>query len=57
MTAGPGHLSWRCSSDGCPICARERIMVTHMNPTMLARLDEVKAAGVLVAEDGMVLEI
>jgi hypothetical protein len=32
-------------------------MVTHMNPTMLARLDEVRAAGVLVAEDGAVLEI
>ena len=27
-------------------------MITHMNPTMLAHVDEAKAAGVLVAEDG-----
>jgi hypothetical protein len=32
-------------------------MLTHMNPTMLARVDEVRAAGVLVAEDGLVLDI
>jgi len=28
-----------------------------MNPTMLARVDEAKAAGVLVAEDGLVVDI
>ena len=33
-----------------------KIMLTHMNPTMLARLDEVRAAGMLVAEDGLVVE-
>jgi hypothetical protein len=27
-----------------------------MNPTMLARLDEVRAGGVLLAEDGLTLE-
>jgi hypothetical protein len=32
-------------------------MITHMNPTMLARLDEVRAAGVLIAEDGLSLEV
>ena len=32
-------------------------MLTHMNPTMLARVDEAKAAGVLVAEDGLVLDL
>jgi hypothetical protein len=32
-------------------------MVTHMNPTMLARVDEVRAAGALVAEDGLVIDI
>jgi hypothetical protein len=31
-------------------------MVTHMNPGMLARTDEVRAAGLLVAEDGLVIE-
>jgi hypothetical protein len=32
-------------------------MVTHMNRGMLAHVDEVKAAGLIVAEDGMVLEL
>ncbi len=32
-------------------------MLTHMNPSMLARLDEVRAAGVLVAEDGLTLDL
>jgi hypothetical protein len=31
-------------------------MLTHMNPTMLARLDEIAAAGVLVAADGLTME-
>ena len=34
-----------------------RIMLTHMNPTMLARTEEARAQGLLVAEDGLVLEI
>jgi hypothetical protein len=28
-------------------------MLTHMNPTVLARLDEIEGAGVLVAGDGL----
>ena len=52
-----GHMSWQILKRRLPDLRARRIMVTHMNPTMLARLDEVKAAGVLVAEDGMVLEI
>jgi hypothetical protein len=32
-------------------------MVTHMNPSMLSRLDEIRQAGVLIAEDGLVLEV
>ena len=31
-------------------------MITHMNPSMLARQDEARAAGVLVAADGLVIE-
>ena len=31
-------------------------MLTHMNPTMLAKVSEAKSAGVLVAEDGMALD-
>jgi hypothetical protein len=32
-------------------------MLTHMNPVMLAHLDEVRAAGALVAEDGAVIDL
>ena len=32
------------------------IMLTHMNPDMLAHLDEVRAAGALVAQDGAIIE-
>jgi hypothetical protein len=32
-------------------------MVTHMNPSVLARLDELRAAGVLIAEDGQVIDL
>jgi ribonuclease BN (tRNA processing enzyme) len=52
-----GHMSWQILKRRLPDLRARRIMVTHMNPTMLARLDEVKAAGVLVAEDGMVVEV
>ena len=33
-----------------------QIMLTHINPTMLAKLDDVRQSGVCLAEDGMVLE-
>lgn len=52
-----GHLSWDILAPRLPDLRARRIMVTHMNPTMLARLDEVRAAGLLVAEDGAVFEI
>jgi hypothetical protein len=32
-------------------------MATHMNAKMLEHLDEVKAAGLEIAEDGAVVEI
>jgi ribonuclease BN (tRNA processing enzyme) len=56
--AGPmtGHLTWEVLEPRLPALRARQIMVTHMNPTMLVRLDEVKAAGVLVAEDGAMLE-
>ena len=47
-----GHLD--LGDFSCPQLlelAARRTMLTHMNPSMLARLDEVHAAGVLLAED------
>lgn len=52
-----GHLTWEEIKARLPELRARRIMLTHMNPTMLAHLDEVRAAGVLVAEDGLVLKI
>ena len=33
------------------------MMVTHMNAEVLAHLPEIRAAGVLIAEDGAVLDL
>lgn len=51
-----GHLSWEILKPRLSDLAARRTMLTHMNPTMLARLDEVRAGGVLLAEDGLTLE-
>jgi ribonuclease BN (tRNA processing enzyme) len=48
-----GHMSWEILQTKIPALGAKRLMVTHMNPTMLARLDEIRAAGVLVAADGL----
>jgi len=52
-----GHISWEILKPRLPDLRAKRIMVTHMNPSMLARLDEIRAAGVEVAEDGKVIDL
>ena len=52
----PGHLSWEVLEPRLPDLRARRIMLTHMSPLMLAHLDQARAAGVLVAEDGAVIE-
>jgi len=52
-----GHVTWEILKPRLPDLRARRIMITHMNPTMLARVDEARAAGVLVAEDGLVIDI
>lgn len=51
-----GHMSWEIIKARMADFGARRLMATHMNPTVLARLDELRAAGVLVAEDGLVVE-
>jgi len=51
-----GHLSWEILQPKIPALNAKRLMVTHMNPTVLAKLDELRGAGVLIAEDGLVFE-
>jgi ribonuclease BN (tRNA processing enzyme) len=50
-----GHMSWEILKARHFELGAKQTMVTHMNPTMLARVDEIKAAGMLVAADGLVL--
>jgi len=52
-----GHITWKILEPRLPDLRARRIMVTHMNPSMLRRLDEIRAAGVLVADDGIVVDI
>jgi ribonuclease BN (tRNA processing enzyme) len=51
-----GHMSWEVLKARLADLGAKRTMATHMNPTVLARLNEIKAAGVLVAADGLVIE-
>jgi ribonuclease BN (tRNA processing enzyme) len=52
-----GHITWEILKLRLPQLRAQRIMLTHMNPTMLSRVDEVRSAGVEVAEDGAVVEL
>lgn len=51
-----GHLTWEILKDRLTDLGAKRTMLTHMNPTMLARLDEARAGGVLLADDGLTLK-
>ena len=44
-----GHMSWEILKARLADLRARQVMVTHMNPSVLARLDEIRAAGVLVA--------
>jgi phosphoribosyl 1,2-cyclic phosphodiesterase len=52
-----GHMSWEILKPRLADLKARQIMLTHMNPTMLARLDEVRAGGVLLAEDGLSMAV
>ena len=51
-----GHITWEILKSRLGDLGAKRTMVTHMNPSVLARLEELKAAGVLIAADGLQLE-
>jgi ribonuclease BN (tRNA processing enzyme) len=52
-----GHITWSILKDRLADLRARRIMITHMNPSMLARIEEATSVGLLVAEDGLVLEV
>ena len=51
-----GHMTWEILKARLTDLGAKRTMATHMNPTVLSRLDEINSAGVLVAGDGLVIE-
>jgi ribonuclease BN (tRNA processing enzyme) len=51
-----GHLTWQILRPRLKELHARRIMLTHMSPTMLGRLDEMRAEGLLIAQDGAVIE-
>jgi ribonuclease BN (tRNA processing enzyme) len=52
-----GHLDWPTLHARLPQLAARKIMVTHLGATALPRRSDFEAAGVLVAEDGLVLDL
>jgi ribonuclease BN (tRNA processing enzyme) len=52
-----GHLTWEILKPRLPELRARRVMITHMNTEMLAHVEEARAAGLLIAEDGAVLDI
>jgi ribonuclease BN (tRNA processing enzyme) len=52
-----GHMSFARLKDKRSQLRARRIMLTHMNPTMLAHLEEARGAGFLIAEDGLVIDL
>jgi ribonuclease BN (tRNA processing enzyme) len=52
-----GHMSFTTLKQKRADLRAKRIMLTHMNPTMLARVDEACAEGFMVAEDGLAVEL
>ena len=52
-----GHMNFAELKQKRPQFRAKRVMLTHMNPTMLAHLDEARTEGFAVAEDGLVVEL
>jgi ribonuclease BN (tRNA processing enzyme) len=51
-----GHMTWEILQSKLSALGAKRTMLTHMNPTMLAKADEARRAGLLIAEDRLELE-
>jgi ribonuclease BN (tRNA processing enzyme) len=52
-----GHMSFTTLKQKRAALRAKKIMITHMNPTMLARREEAREEGFLVADDGLAVEI
>jgi ribonuclease BN (tRNA processing enzyme) len=52
-----GHMNFATLKEKRAGLRAKRIMLTHMNPSMLARIDEARADGFAIAEDGLAVEV
>lgn len=52
-----GHMNFAELKERRPSLAAKQIMLTHMNPSMLARLGEAAVLGFKIAQDGLVIEL
>jgi ribonuclease BN (tRNA processing enzyme) len=58
MTSAPkNHLDFATIDANRPRLAADRVMLTHMSPTMLPHLAKAEAKGYLTAYDGLVLDV
>jgi ribonuclease BN (tRNA processing enzyme) len=53
----PYHMNWRILNANLARLQAGRIMLSHMGQDMLANTDAAQRAGVLIAEDGLTLEL
>jgi ribonuclease BN (tRNA processing enzyme) len=51
------HLTWEVLQRQLPRIEARRLMLTHMSSDMLAAVEVARAAGIGIAEDGMVIEL
>lgn len=51
------HLNWRALEPNLARIGAKRVLLTHMNTDMLAHSEEARAAGLLIAEDGLVVDV
>ncbi|MCL4766273.1 MAG: MBL fold metallo-hydrolase [Hyphomicrobiaceae bacterium] len=53
----PYHMTWKTLAPNLARLGAGRVLITHMNEHMLAHREEARAAGVLLAEDGLVVDV
>lgn len=53
----PYHTNWKTLAPNLARLGAKRVLITHMNDDMLAHQDEARATGVLLAEDGLTLDV
>jgi len=50
-------MTWSVLKERLADFHARRVMITHMSASMLAHVEDARGAGVLVAEDGLMLDV